>query len=74
MKVRLQIIKNGSPIYSGTYDITGADSFGEAFAHVWSQVRQEQFNEESSIGALMDNLDNDVLDRIDGAYLRLGRL
>lgn len=74
MKVKLQIIKDGAPIYSGTYDIAGADNFGKAFADVWSKVRQEQFDEETSLGALMDHLDGDVLDQLDGAHIRLDRL
>jgi hypothetical protein len=36
-------------------------------------LRQKQFNEESSIGALMDHLHDDVLDQLDGAQIRLER-
>jgi hypothetical protein len=69
--VRLQITKNGRSLFSGTYDISDAANCGEAFADMWTKLRQKQFDQETSIGALMDHLDDDVLDLLDGARIRL---
>lgn len=74
MKVELLIAKDGVTICSGTYQITGAKSFGEALADLWSKIRQKQFNQETSIGALMDHLDSDVLDQLDGANITMKKI
>ncbi len=73
MKVQLRITKHGSPIYSGSYDISDADSFGKACADAWGRLQQQQMERESSIGALMDHLDNSVLDQLHGAQIVLHR-
>ena len=38
MKVKLQISKNGTSLYSGAYEIADAESFGKACADAWSQL------------------------------------
>lgn len=71
MTVKLQITKDGTSLFTGAYDISDADSFGRAFADAWAKLRQKQFDQETSIGALMDHLDNDVLDQLNGAQISL---
>jgi hypothetical protein len=69
MKAQLQITKNGTVIYSGTYDIDDANDFGKACASLWSALREQQLNSETSIGALMEHLDRSVLDQLAGAQI-----
>ena len=69
MKVHLRITKHGSPMYTGNYDITDAESFGQACADAWFKLKQLQMEQESSIGALMEHLDNSVLDQLHGAQI-----
>jgi len=73
MKVRLRIVKNGASIYAGEYDITDADSFGRACADAWHKLRRWQMEQESSIGALMEHLDEGVLDQLYGAHICLDK-
>lgn len=73
MKVKLQVTKDGSTLFTEAYDVVDADSFGKACADAWWKLRQEQLAGESSIGALMEHLDSSVLDRLDGAQIRLDR-
>lgn len=74
MKVQLRVTRHGSPMYTGSYDIADADSFGKACADVWFQLQQQQMQQESSIGALMDHLDHSVLDQLHGAQITLHKI
>ncbi len=71
MKVKLQIRKNGNALYEDVHDISDADSFGLACAHAWTQLRERRMAEVSSVGALFEALDNDLLDELYGAEIRL---
>jgi len=73
MRVKLEISKNGTALYSQAHDITDADSFGKACAQAWWKLRQAQLDRESSIGALMEHLDNNVLDELNGSYITMER-
>jgi hypothetical protein len=73
MKVRLDVTKEGRPLYAGTYDIVDADSFGKACADAWSKLMQEQLRHNSNIGALMEHLESGVLDQFDGVCLHIER-
>jgi hypothetical protein len=74
MKVKLQIVKDGALLFERTYEISDAESFASAFSDTWSKLRQAQFDKETSIGALMDHLDDDVLDQLTGAEIRLEKV
>ena len=74
MKVELQITKNGTSIYAGAYDVADAESFGKACADAWSKLRQEQLGKESSIGALFEHIDENVLDQLNGAHISLEKV
>jgi hypothetical protein len=71
MKVKLRITKDGAALYEGTYNVADADSFGKACADLWWKLRQQQLAKETSIGAVMERLDNNVLDWLNGAHISL---
>ena len=71
MKVRLRITKAGTSIYEGVYDVADAEGFGNAFADAWWKLKQQQMEKETSIGALMEHLERDVLDQLEGASITL---
>ena len=73
MKARLRITKLGRPLFAGMYDVTDAESFGKACADAWWQMQQQAMAKESSIGALMEHLDSNVLDQLQGAQISLER-
>jgi hypothetical protein len=69
MKLKLRITKHNVLLYSGTYDISNAETFGNACADAWRNLQREQLAREPSIGALMEHLDSGVLDQIVGAHI-----
>ena len=73
MRLKLQIKKEGVSLFEGIYEVTDAESLGKACAEAWSQLRLRQFGQATSVGALMETLNNDVLDTIDGADIRLSK-
>ena len=54
MKVRLQIQRDGAVLHDGTHEVSGADSFGGAFAHAWTHMIEQKFAKASSVGALFE--------------------
>lgn len=73
MKIKLRITKEDALLHAGTYDVADADGFGRACADAWLKLRQAQLEQETSIGALMEHLDGNVLDQLNGAHLSLER-
>ncbi len=73
MRIILRITKDDALLHAGAYDVADADSFGKACADAWSKLRQAQLEQETSIGALMEYLDSNVLDQLNGAHLSLER-
>jgi hypothetical protein len=73
MNVTLSIRKNDSPVYERIYDICDADSFGRACADAWAQLREQHLAKATSIGALYDALDDQLLDGLLGAEIRLSK-
>lgn len=74
MKVRLQITKNGTLLYGNKYEIGDADSFGRACADAWRQLQETRLNQETSIGALMENFNNNVPDLLNGASITVTKI
>ncbi len=75
MKLKLVISrKNGIVLYEGVHEIADADSFGRAFADVWAQVHDRQLQKTTSIGALMEALNEGVLEELDGAVIGFERV
>jgi hypothetical protein len=73
MKTKLRITKGSASIYEGIYDVSDAESFGEACADAWWALKQRQMEKETSIGALMEHLERDVLHELIGAHVTLER-
>jgi hypothetical protein len=73
MHIKLKITKAGTFIYEGIYDVADAESFGNACADAWWNLEQQQMEKESSIGALMEHLEHDVLNQLQGAHITLER-
>ena len=74
MKIRLQVAKDGTSLYAGAYDIKDAQSFGEACSDAWQQMQQAQQNRETSIGAVMEHVNDSVLDQLDGSTITIARV
>ena len=73
MNVKLRIQKDGSVLHERTYDIRDADSFGRACADAWTQLREQRLAKATSIGALFDALDDELLDGLIGAEIALSK-
>jgi hypothetical protein len=73
MKVELRIHKGEAVLYEGIYDVSDADSFGRACADAWKQLHERRLAQASSIGALFDELDQQLLDELDGAEIGLSK-
>lgn len=70
MKLKLVVRrKDGTPLYEGVHEIVDAESFGRAFTDVWAQVHDRQLQKSTSIGALMERLNEGVLEELDGAVI-----
>jgi hypothetical protein len=73
MNVKLRIQKDGSALYEGTYDICDAESFGRACADAWARLREQKFAKATSIGALYESLEDELLDGLIGAQISLSK-
>jgi hypothetical protein len=67
MKVRLKIEKGHTILYERVHDILDAESFGKACSNAWVQLREQKLAHATSIGALYDELDDQLLDELSGA-------
>jgi hypothetical protein len=74
MNVKLRIKSDDSLLCEGTYDIRDAESFGAACADVWEKLRAERLGKATSIGALYDVLNDNVLDLLLRAKLSVEKL
>ena len=73
MRAKLQIKKDGAALYECVHDISDADSFGRACAQAWTQLRAQRLEKTTSIGALFDALDEQLLDDLFGAEISLSK-
>jgi hypothetical protein len=71
MKARLKIQKDHVVLYEHAYDISDAESFGKACSHAWVQLREQRLARATSIGALFEELDDQLLDELYGAKFSL---
>jgi hypothetical protein len=74
MKVRLKIEKGGVVLHERNYDVSDAESFGKACAHAWTQLREQRLERATSVGALFEQLNDQLLDELDGARFSLTRI
>jgi hypothetical protein len=70
MKLNLQIRKNGNALDENVHEISDADSFGRECAPAWTRLR-ERMVEASSVAALFEALDDDLLEELYGAEICL---
>ena len=61
-------------LHEQSYDISDAESFGTACAHAWAQMRERRLDRTTSIGALFEHLNDQLLDELDGASFSLTKL
>jgi hypothetical protein len=69
MKVTLTLVKKGRPLYEGVHDITDASSFGNALAEAWLGLQDQKLMQTTSVGQLMEEINDDVLDDLNGAEI-----
>lgn len=73
MRIRLCIKKHGGLLYEGVHEIIDQESFGAAFTDVWRAVRERQLEKTTSIGELMDILNDETLEQLQGAEIAIER-
>ncbi|HUB64716.1 MAG TPA: hypothetical protein VL996_09770 [Methylocella sp.] len=73
MKIKLRVTKADAVLYEGVHDIQDAEGFGAACAEVWEHLRAQRLEKATSIGALYDVLNDDVLDLLQGAKINLDK-
>ena len=74
MKVRLTIEKGDAVLHEQNYDVSDAESFGKACAHAWMQLREQRLDRATSVGALFEHLNDQLLDELDGAKFSLKKI
>jgi hypothetical protein len=74
MKLKLSIAKQGTILYEGVHEVIDAASFGLAFADAWTQMQDGRLQRTTSIGALMEVLNEDLVEDLNGAQIGLERL
>jgi len=74
MKTKLRIATADAVLYEGAHDIRDAESFGAACAEAWERLRTQRLDKATSIGALYDVLNDNVLDLLQGATIRLDKV
>lgn len=73
MMARLTLSKNGARLYSGIVDVSDAAHFGRACAAAWEKIKEDQMAKETSIGAVLEHLHDDVIDQLNGVQINLER-
>jgi hypothetical protein len=73
MKIKPRIQRSGAPLYEGAYDISDAESFGAACVHAWTQLRERRLASATSISALYEELDDQLLDDLLSAEISLSK-
>lgn len=73
MKLKVRIESQGA-IYETTHEVIDAESFARAFAEAWKGLEQQTWSRAANIGELMENLNESVLDLLNGAQVRLERV
>jgi len=74
MKVKLEVIKAGKRLHQGNYEIDDKTSFGAACAEAWSDIREQCMARATSIGDLMETMNENVIAEFSGAEIRLTKL
>jgi hypothetical protein len=69
MKIKLIVRKKKTVLYENTHEIIDAESFGAAFAAVWVEMKDRRLQRTTSIGELMEVLNNEALEELSGAEI-----
>ena len=73
MQLRLELQSRGDVVFTKSYSVQDATSFGAAFADAWQRLEAERLNRATSVGALMEELGEGIFDLLDGAVIRLSK-
>jgi hypothetical protein len=74
MKLKLSIVKKGNTLYEGVHEVVDAQAFGRAFADAWMQMQDRRLQKTTSIGALMEVLNEDLVEELNGARIGLEKV
>jgi hypothetical protein len=74
MKIWLKMEKGSVVLHEQSYEISDAESFGRACAHAWTQMRERRLERTTSVGALFEHLNDQLLDELDGVRLSLTKI
>jgi len=74
MKINLQIQKGNAKLVERVCDVCDAESFGRACAEAFSELRSLELARSTSVGAMMDMLNMNVLEVLDGAAITLSKV
>lgn len=74
MKIKLRVTKADAILYEGVHDVQDAETFGVACAEIWEHLRTRRLEKATSIGALYDVLNDNVLDLLQGAKISLDKV
>ena len=69
--MKLRIRKKGVALYDGVHEVIDENSFAAAFACAWQAVRQRRLEATTSVGELMELLNDEVLDQLHGAEISI---
>jgi hypothetical protein len=71
MKMKLLIEKHGTRLYDGTYDISDAESFGDACMDAFEQLCQRRMGKATSIGEVFEDISSYALNDLEDARISL---
>jgi hypothetical protein len=74
MKVKLSIRSKQATLYERVQDIADAEEFGRAFADIWAELQDRRLQKTTSIGALMEVLNEDVVEELNGATIGIEKM
>jgi len=73
MKLKLQIEKHGARLFADTYDISDAETFGNACADAFDKLRGRRLEKATSIGAVLEDINNYALEDLQDARITLSK-
>lgn len=73
MKLVLRLTLNEQVVYEGAHEIAGADDFGAAFTEIWNALHARRLEQTTSVGELMSEISEDILDDINGCSIAIER-
>ncbi len=73
MKVVLRLTLNEEVVYEGAHEMADADEFGAAFKEIWNDLHARRLERSTSVGELMSQISEDILDDINGCTMTIER-